>query len=78
MNIVSGVNPKTGKKEIYKFADTDKGFQNAQDELDKMNKLKFKEQSMNGNLVVLWCKKFGRYNVRKIYRYECEFRNYSQ
>ena len=42
MNIVSGVNPKTGKKEIYKFADTDKGFQNAQDELDKMNKLKFK------------------------------------
>ena len=30
MNIVSGVNPKTGKKEIYKFADTDKGFQNAQ------------------------------------------------
>ena len=43
MNIVTGVNPKTNKKEIYRFADTDKGFQQAQDKLSKLLNLKYKK-----------------------------------
>jgi hypothetical protein len=43
MNIVIGINPKTNKKEIYQFADTDKGFQEAQDKLSQLDKLKYKK-----------------------------------
>jgi len=43
MNIVIGINPKTNKKEIYQFADTDKGFQEAQDKLGQLDKLKYKK-----------------------------------
>ena len=35
MNIVIGINPKTNKKEIYQFADTDKGFEEAQEKVNK-------------------------------------------
>ena len=43
MNIVTGINPKTNKKEIYKFVDTDKGFQEAQDKLSELDRLKYKK-----------------------------------
>ena len=43
MNIVTGVNPKTNKKEIYRFSDTDKGFQQAQDKLSQLLNLKYKK-----------------------------------
>ena len=43
MNIVIGINPKTNKKETYQFADTDKGFEEAQDKLSQLDKLKYKK-----------------------------------
>ena len=43
MNIVSGFNPKTNKKETYCFKDTDLGFKQAQKKLDQLNKLKYKK-----------------------------------
>ena len=43
MNIVIGINPKTNRKETYKFADTDKGFEEAQDKLSQLDRLKYKK-----------------------------------
>ncbi len=48
MNIVMGVNPKTNKKETYKFKDTNKGFWTAQEKLEELKKLGYKKTSHEG------------------------------
>ena len=39
MNTVSGINPKTNKKETYRFNNNDDGFLKAQDKLEELKKL---------------------------------------
>ena len=39
MNTVSGINPKTNKKETYQFNDNNDGFWKAQDKLEELKKL---------------------------------------
>ena len=48
MNIVSGVNPQTKKKETYKFKDTNKGFWEAQEKLDELKRSGYKKTSHEG------------------------------
>ena len=43
-----GVNPKTNKKETYKFKDTNKGFWTAQEKLEELKKLGYKKTSHEG------------------------------
>ena len=52
MNIVSGINPKTNKKETYKFNNDDDGFWKAQDKLQELEKLDYKKAVHTGETLL--------------------------
>ena len=52
MNIVSGINPKTNKKETYKFNNDDDGFWKAQDKLQELEKLGYKKAVHTGETLL--------------------------
>ena len=48
MNIVKGINPKTKKKETFRFNNNDEGFEQAQNKLEEINKKGYKKTSHEG------------------------------
>ena len=52
MNTVSGINPKTNKKETYKFNNEDDGFWKAQDKLQELEKLGYKKAVHTGETLL--------------------------
>jgi len=43
MNIVTGINPKTNKKETFRFKNNNEGFERAQNKLEEINKKGYKK-----------------------------------
>ena len=52
MNTVSGINPKTNKKETYKFNNDDDGFWKAQDKLQELEKLGYNKAVHTGETLL--------------------------
>ena len=48
MNIVKGINPKTKKKETFRFNNNDEGFEQAQNKLEEINKKGYKKTFHEG------------------------------
>ena len=48
MNTVSGINPKTNKKETYQFDNNNDGFWKAQDKLQELEKLSYEKAEHTG------------------------------
>mgnify|MGYP003151307437 FL=1 len=52
MNTVSGINPKTNKKETYQFKNDNDGFWKAQDKLQELEKLGYKKAEHTGETLL--------------------------
>ena len=52
MNTVSGINPKTNKKETYRFNNNDDGFLKAQDKLEELKKLGYSKPEHVGETLL--------------------------
>ena len=52
MNIVNGINPKTNKKETYRFNNNDDGFWKAQDKVQELEKEGYKKVDHTGETLL--------------------------